>query len=120
MMVMMRAAWLQVKFVPIRALMASTVRSSTMALTWAIRDPTSVRMRVMTTSQRYGLTKGRMFLKSWKRFMRLLDPVAGPLPVRAMEIHQVTDHFVGLIGDLEDQVPVLAPLLQVDQQGVYG
>ena len=52
MIVKMRAAWLQVKSVPISALMASTVRSSTMALTCAIRDPIRVSTRVMTTSQR--------------------------------------------------------------------
>ena len=59
----------QVKSVPISALIASTVRSSTIALTCAIREPTSVRMRVMTTSQRYGFTNGRMFLKRPMRFI---------------------------------------------------
>ena len=52
MMVRMRAALAQVKSVPIRALMASTVRSSTMAFTCAISEPTRVSISVMITSQR--------------------------------------------------------------------
>ena len=59
----------QVKFVPISALMASTVRSSTMALTCAMNEPASVSTKVMATSHRYGRTNGRIFLKSWKRFI---------------------------------------------------
>ena len=62
-------AWDQEKSVPISALMASTVRSSTMAFTCCIIDPTKVRTRVTNTSRRYGLTKGRMFRKSCKRFI---------------------------------------------------
>ena len=50
----------------------STVQSSTMALTCAINEPISVRIKVMKTNHLYGLTKGLTFLKSWKRFMGYL------------------------------------------------
>ena len=50
MTVMMLAALLQLKSVPISALMASTVRSSTIALICAIKEPISVRINVMSTS----------------------------------------------------------------------
>ena len=57
MMVRICAALAQEKSAaPTRALMASTVRSSTMAFTWAKREPMRVRIKVMTTSHLYGFT----------------------------------------------------------------
>ena len=52
MMTRMREAALQVKSVPISALMASTVLSSTMAFTCCITDPISVSNSVRATSRR--------------------------------------------------------------------
>ena len=51
------------------ALIASTVLSSTIALTCAMREPIRVRMRVTMTSQRYGYTYGLILLKSSIRFI---------------------------------------------------
>ena len=46
---------------PVNALMASTVRSSTMAFTWAVSELTSVSVSVRMTSLRYGKTNGQIF-----------------------------------------------------------
>ena len=70
-MVNIRAALAQEKSGdPTSALIASTVRSSTTALTCANNEPTNVRDNVANSSHRYGFTYGTILLNNWASVIR--------------------------------------------------